>query len=34
MYKKEFNKLKTLANLIIGNGKIKSKDIIYQEQES
>ena len=34
MYKKEFNKLKTGANLIIGNGKNKSKDIIYQEQES
>ena len=34
MYKKEFDKLKSLANLIIGNGKIKSKDTIYQEQES
>ena len=33
-YKKEFTKLKTLANLIIANGKLKWKDVNYQEQEA
>jgi len=33
-YKKEFSKLKTLANLIIANCKMKWKDLVSQEQES
>jgi len=33
-YKKELSKLKTLANLIIGNCKYKWTNIIYKEQES
>ena len=33
-YKKEFTKLKTLANLIIGNCKYKWNNILYKEQES